>query len=48
MTEDASMTIDLEKVVESKAGKGRIPKFLINWGKKFIHQDYINEYLSKG
>ena len=42
------MTIDLEKVVESKAGKGRIPKFLINWGKRFIHQDYINEYLSKG
>ncbi len=30
MTEDASMTIDLEKVVESKAGKGRIPKLLIN------------------
>ncbi|MBQ6045567.1 MAG: 1-acyl-sn-glycerol-3-phosphate acyltransferase [Bacteroidales bacterium] len=48
MTEDASMTIDLEKVVESKAGKGRVPRFLINWGKKFIHQDYINGYLSKG
>ena len=42
------MTIDLEKVVEAKAGKGRVPKFLINWGKKFIHQDFINEYLSKG
>ena len=42
------MTIDLEKIVDAKAGKGRIPRFLIDWGKRFIHQDLINGYLSKG
>ena len=26
----------------------RIPKFVINWFKKFIHQDFINAYLKEG
>ena len=42
--------LDLEKVIESKAGKKAryIPKFIIRWFKKFIHLDFINEYLKEG
>ena len=42
--------LDLDKVIESKAGdKARyIPKFVIRWFKRFIHLDFINEYLKEG
>lgn len=42
--------LDLEKIVRSKAGKnGRyIPGFVIRWFEKFIHLDFINEYLKEG
>ena len=42
--------LDIEKVIRSKAGKkaDRIPKFLIRWFEKFIHQDFLNAYLKEG
>lgn len=42
--------LDIEKIVKSKAGKKAkyIPKFVINWFKRFIHIDFINEYLKEG
>lgn len=48
MFDNDSPTIDLEKIVNDRAGKGRIPGFIINWGKKFVHQDFINGYLQQG
>lgn len=39
--------IDLDAVIAARAGK-RVPKFIVNWLKRFIHQDYINGYLAKG
>jgi putative hemolysin len=50
MSERQPQFLDIEKVIASKAGdKARyIPKFLIRWFKKFIHIDFINEYLKKG
>lgn len=45
---DQNLTIDLDRIVKSKVKKRRVPKFLINWGKRFIHQDFINAYLEKG
>ena len=45
---DPSLRIDLEKIVNGRGGKGRVPAFVINWGKKFIHQDLINSYLEQG
>ena len=47
MAERQPQILDIEKVIESKAGDkaGRIPKFLINWFKRFMHIDFINEYL---
>lgn len=49
-TENVSQQIDLEEIVRSKAGKNAryIPGFLIGWMKKFIHQDFINDYLKQG
>lgn len=48
MAENYSPTIDLEKIVNDRAGEGRIPKFIIEWGKKFVHQDFINDFLKEG
>lgn len=48
MSVDDSPTIDLEKIVNDRAGEGRIPGFIIAWAKKFIHQDFINAFLEKG
>ena len=45
---DSPYIIDLERIVNGRAGKGRVPGFVIRWGKKFIHQDLINEFLEKG
>ena len=43
-------TLDIEQVINAKGGEKakRIPKFVINWFKKFIHQDFINAYLKEG
>lgn len=42
--------LDIEKIIKSKVGKKAkyIPKFVINWFKRFIHIDFINEYLKEG
>lgn len=50
MTERQPQILDIEKVIESKAGdKAKfIPKFLIRWFKNFMHLDFINEFLKEG
>lgn len=50
MNERQPQILDLEKVIRSRAGKKAkyIPQFLINWFKKFAHQDFINGYLKEG
>ena len=42
--------LDIEQVIRNKAGKkaDRIPKFVINWFKKFMHLDFINDFLKEG
>ena len=42
--------LDIEQVIMAKGGEKakRIPKFVIRWFKKFIHQDFINDYLKEG
>ena len=49
MAENESFRIDIEKVLQSKAGEKakRIPRFVIAWLKKIIHQDFINEFLEQ-
>jgi putative hemolysin len=43
-------TLDIAQGIKAKGGEKakRIPKFVINWFKKFIHQDFINAYLKEG
>jgi putative hemolysin len=50
MSNNTLIQIDLEGIIASKNPKllKRIPRFLLNWFKRFIHQDYINEILKKG
>lgn len=50
MPERQPQILDIEQVIKSKAGKKakRIPKFLIRWFKKFIHIDFINDFLKEG
>lgn len=48
MYDHPEFAIDLEKIIASRAKGKKIPKFVINWLKKFIHQDFLNECLTKG
>lgn len=43
----ATFTIDVEKILRDKAGnKARfVPKFVVSWLKRIVHQDEVNEFL---
>lgn len=40
-------TIDIDKVLQSKMGSrvGMVPRCLVNWLKKILHEDDVNEFL---
>lgn len=50
MPDNTLTLIDLDKVVRERAGSKAkfIPGFLIEWLKRIVHQDFINEYLKQG
>ncbi len=48
MAPNESIHIDIDKVVATRAKGKKFPKFLINWIKKLIHQDELNEYFDQG
>ena len=39
--------VDIGKIVRERAGKN-IPRFLVRWMERFIHQDFINGFLAQG
>ena len=49
MNNDKISNIDIEKVLRDKAGaKARyMPKFLVHWLKRIVHQDEINDFLHR-
>ena len=47
MSESKVFELDLDKVMAERAG-GKVPRFMVNWLKRFIHQDFINGYLRQG
>ena len=47
MTTKNEYTIDLERIIRERAGN-RVPGFVIRWLQRFVHEDFINGYLSKG
>lgn len=48
MPVNETVTLDLDQIVKSRFGEKKIPQFVLNWLKRFIHQDHLNGYLSKG
>ena len=48
MDEKSMFLVDIDKVVREKAGKkaDRIPRFLISYLKRIVHQDEINAFLT--
>ncbi|MBR0501378.1 MAG: 1-acyl-sn-glycerol-3-phosphate acyltransferase [Bacteroidales bacterium] len=48
MPKNETVLLDLDQIVRSRFGEKKIPRFIINWLKRFIHQDHLNGYLSKG
>lgn len=48
MAANEVVIIDIDKVVASRAKGKKIPKFIIRWIKRFIHQDWINDFLKQG
>lgn len=48
MPTNRSVLIDLDEVIRRKFGANKLPRFAVSWLKKFIHQDYLNEYLRRG
>ena len=50
MSERQPQVLDIEQIIKAKAGKNAkyIPRFVINWFKKFMHLDFINTYLKEG
>ena len=49
MAEKSMFLVDIDKVVREKAGKkaDRIPRFLISYLKRIVHQDEINAFLTR-
>ena len=48
MAVNETVLLDLDKIVEEKFGKGKVPRFVVSWLKRFIHQDHLNGCLSQG
>ena len=49
MTDDSLFLIDIDKILRAKAPKRYkyIPKFLISYLKKIVHQEEINVFLQE-
>lgn len=49
MEKEGIFKIDIEQVIRDKAGDkaSRVPRFVVAWLKRIIHQDEINEFLER-
>ena len=47
MADNSIFLIDIDKVLREKAGKKakRIPRFVVSYLKRIVHQDEINSFL---
>lgn len=48
MPVNETLQLDLDVIVKSRFGENKVPRFILNWLKKFIHQDHMNGYLKQG
>ncbi len=47
MNKTKNITIDIEKVVKNKAPKIKVPKFIINYLRRIVHEKEINDFFVK-
>jgi len=47
MTKPENITIDIEKVLKSKAPNTKVPKFIVNYLRKIVHERELNEFFIK-
>ncbi len=47
MSESIEKTIDIDKILKSKMGSKAkyVPRFLVSWLKKIVHEDEVNRFL---
>ena len=48
MAVNEPVILDLDQIIRDRFGEKKLPKAVIGWLKKFIHQDHLNGYLRKG
>lgn len=46
--ENHPVILDLDQIVKDRFGEKKIPRSVLNWLKRFIHQDHLNGYLEQG
>ena len=47
MSKTKSITIDIEKILKSKAPNTKVPKFIINYLRKIVHETELNDFFIK-
>ena len=49
MNNNEVLRIDVDKILQSKMGDKakRVPRFLVSWLKRRLHQDEVNAFLEK-
>ena len=49
MDDKTIFTVDVEKILREKAGAKarRVPRFVLSWLKKIVHQDEVNQFLEQ-
>jgi len=47
MQKQKPITIDIEKVLKNKASNFHVPKFIVNYLRKIIHEKELNDFLAK-
>ena len=47
MSDSIEKTIDIDKILKSKMGSKAkyVPRFLVSWLKKIVHEDEVNKFL---
>ena len=44
MSQDNIIKIDVAGVLKSRASKTRVPKFLVNYLRRIVHEDEFNQF----
>ena len=48
MSNHPEYAIDIEKIVAARSKGKKVPRFLVRWLKKLVHQDHLNSFFTQG